>query len=205
MAKPLSDYALRAIHDDRLIDRELDELIGLCKGAILDGTINQAEAEGIMAWLNAHHHCLDTYPANILYDRLRLMLADGLLDSDEEGDLLGLLLRLGAPADANGNTHSALPIDEPPPRLIIEGHSFCFTGNFAFGTRAQCQDAINQRGGIAVDNITKKLHYLVIGNIGSEFWKHSTFGNKIAKAVDYREQGAPLIIISEPYWADHLT
>jgi len=204
MTKQINEFGLRMIHDERLIAREIDELTGLCKGAILDGSINQAEAEGIMSWLEAHGHCLDTYPANILYDRLRTMLADGLLDSDEEGDLLGLLLRFAAPPDSSGNTPSALPIDEPAPPVTVEGHSFCFTGVFDFGSRTQCHAAISQRGGIAADGITKKLHYLVIGNIGSEFWKHSNFGNKIAKAVEYRDQGSPLIIISEQHWMEHL-
>lgn len=205
MTRPFNDSDLRNIHDDRLRDRDIDELTGLCKGAILDGSINQAEAEGIMAWLNAHAHCLKAYPANILHERLRLMLDDGVLDSEEEGDLLGLLLRFATPETMAGTPHSALPIDEPPPPVTISGHSFCFTGTFDYGPRAACQAAVNSRGGLAVDAITKKLHYLVIGNIGSEFWKHSTFGNKIAKAVEYRERGAPLIIVAEQHWQDHLT
>lgn len=204
MSKNINDFGLRMIHDDRLIDREIDELTGLCKGAILDGTINQVEAEGILHWLNTNAHCLDTWPANVLYDRLRAMLADGLLDSDEEGDLLGLLMRIANPEQSDTLPHSALPIDEPEPPVTIAEHSFCFTGVFDFGSRAACHDAVDSRGGIAVKSITKKLHYLVIGNIGSEFWKHSTFGTKIAKAVEYRDNGAPLIIISEQHWVEHL-
>jgi NAD-dependent DNA ligase len=204
MTRPLNDSDLRNIHSDRLIDREIDELTGLCKGAILDGSINHVEAEGIMNWLVAHSHCLNAYPANVLYERLRLMLADGLLDSDEEGDLLGLLLRFASPETPEGTVRSALPIDEPPPPITIEGHSFCFTGNFDYGTRTECQAAVNSRGGLAVDSITRKLHYLVIGDLGSEFWKHSSFGHKISKAVEYRERGTPLIIVSEQHWEAHL-
>ena len=204
MAKSISEQGLRAIHDERLIAREIDELTGLCKGALLDGTISQVEAEGISAWLDAHHHCLDTWPASVLYERLRIMLADGLLDESEQGELLGILLRMAASPSDDGATPSALPIDEPAPPITINGHSFCFTGVFDFGSRAECQTAINQRGGIAVDSITKKLHYLVIGNVGSEFWKHSNFGTKITKAVEYRERGIPLIIVSEAHWVAHL-
>lgn len=204
MRQTPNDYGLRAIHEDRLIAREIDELTGLCKGAILDGSINQTEAQGIMAWLDTHTHCLDTWPASVLYERLRGMLADGTLDSDEERDLLGLLTGFATPESARGAVTSALPIDQPAPPVTIDGHSFCFTGVFDFGTRAECEQAIADRGGITANGITKKLHYLVIGNIGSEFWKHSTFGTKIAKAVEYRDAGAPLIIISERHWAGHL-
>jgi NAD-dependent DNA ligase len=204
MGKQITEYGLRMVHENRLIEREIDELIGLCKGAILDGSINQSEAEGIMGWLEAHGHCLDTWPASVLYDRLRDMLSDGLLDPDEEGQLLEILLRMAAPPNQDGKTPSALPIDEPPPPITIENHSFCFSGVFDYGSRTQCHDAVHQRGGVAVESITKKLHYLVIGNIGSEFWKHSNFGTKIAKAVGYREQGSPLIIVSEQHWVRHL-
>lgn len=204
MGKPPNDYGLRAIHGDRLIAREIDELTGLCKGAILDGSVNQTEAQGIMAWLDTHIHCLDTWPASVLYDRLRGMLADGNLDSDEERDLLGLLTEFATPESARGTTTSALPIDQPAPAITIDGHSFCFTGVFDYGSRAECQQAVSDRGGMAASGITKKLHYLVIGNIGSEFWKHSTFGTKIAKAVEYRDAGSPLIIVSERHWVGHL-
>lgn len=204
MSRPPNDYGLRAIHEDRLIAREIDELTGLCKGAILDGSINQTEAKGIMAWLDTHIHCLDTWPASVLYDRLRGMLADGTLDSDEERDLLGLLTQFATPENVRGGVPSALPIDQPAPPITIGGHSFCFTGVFDYGSRAKCEQAVSERSGIAANGITKKLHYLVIGNIGSEFWKHSTFGTKIAKAVEYRDAGAPLIIVSERHWTDHL-
>lgn len=204
MSRAPNTYGLRIIHEDRLIERELDELTGLCKGALLDGCISQMEADGIYAWLNANMHCLDSWPASVLYERLHAMLSDGVLDEAEQGELLGLLLNIAQPPTEQGNTLSALPVDLPPPPITVAGHSFCFTGVFDFGSRAQCHEAITARGGMAVDSITKKLHYLVIGTIGSEFWKHSTFGTKIAKAVDYRDYGSPLVIVSEPHWAEHL-
>ena len=205
MPKNLNDYGLRLIHEPRLIQRQLDELTGLCKGALLDGTIAQIEAEGIHDWLHANVHCLDTWPANVLYDRLHAMLADGILDAAEQAELLDLLLSIAKPLRDDGTIPSALPVDNPPPSITVPSHSFCFTGVFDFGSRAQCHEAVLTRGGLAVEAITRKLHYLVIGTVGSEFWKHSNFGNKIAKAVEYRDRGAPLIIVSESHWADHLS
>jgi hypothetical protein len=63
---------------------------------------------------------------------------------------------------------------------------------------------VTDLGGICIHNVTKKLHYLVIGNIGSETWRHSSFGSKIAKAIEYQERGARLAIISEQHWTEHL-
>jgi len=166
---------------------------------------DQAEAEMILTWLSSRKACLDTWPASVLFDRLRVMLRDGVLDDDEQRDLLGLVMSIAKPPSASGAVApSSLPINDPPPGIIIPDHSFCFTGVFDFGTRAECQGVIQERGGLIANGVTKKLHYLVIGNVGSEVWKHTSFGLKIAKAVDYRENGSPLVIVSEGHWASHL-
>ncbi|WP_265948331.1 BRCT domain-containing protein [Dechloromonas sp. A34] len=199
------DPRLLRIHADRIIKRDIDQLLGICEFALQDGHIDQTEAHSILSWLHNHRLSIDTWPASVLYDRLRYMLADGHLDEDEQRDLLTLIMNIASPRSSAGNVvPTALPLNTPAPPVTIEGHSFCFTGVFDFGKRADCHGAIEQRGGIPAGSITKKLHYLVIGNIGSDVWRHSSFGSKIAKAVDYREAGAPLAIISESYWAARL-
>lgn len=205
MASELSDMALRQIHGDRIVKRQIDELIGLAKGALLDGKVEQREAEGIYAWLNANVMCLDTWPASVLYERLRTMLDDGVLDGDESAELLGLLMQFAAPqGGVESVAPASLPLSIPAPQIIHPGRSFCFTGVFEFGSRADCHEAVVARGGEAAKGVTKKLDYLVIGSVGSEFWRHSNFGTKIMKAAQYREAGAPLAIIAEPYWVSRL-
>lgn len=41
MAREPNDYALRSIHADRVVKQQIDELIGLSKGALLDGNVGQ--------------------------------------------------------------------------------------------------------------------------------------------------------------------
>lgn len=203
--KDPEDPRVLRIHTDRLIKRDIDQLLGICEFALQDGHIDQTEAESIFAWLKSHRISLDTWPSNILYDRLSRMLADGVLDDDEQGDLLGLIMSIVRPRNEGLIVPAALPLTSPAPALSFEARSFCFTGVFTFGSRAECQTAVTDRGGIAAKGITKKLNYLVIGSIGSEAWRHSSFGTKIAKAVEYREAGAPLCIVSEDHWTAHLT
>lgn len=199
------DGRLLHIHADRLIDRDINQLLGICEFALQDGHIDQGEAKSILDWLNNHQLCLDTWPANILYDRLQCMLEDNVLDNEEQGELLSLIMSIATPRDQSDRiTPSSLPLNTPAPTVIFDNRSFCFTGVFDFGKRTDCQEAVLNLGGIAAPGITKKLHYLVIGNIGSEVWKHTSFGSKIAKAVEYRESGAPLCIISESHWVTHL-
>lgn len=205
MAKKPTKYALDAIHSGRVAQRQIDELLGICKAALFDGYIDQTEAEGILGWLNAHVECLDTWPANVLYDRLKIILEDGVLDEHEQRDLLGLVLRIAKPERADGAPEpSSLPLSVPAPEIIFPEQTFCFTGVFEFGSREQCKQAVIERGGICLDGITKKLHYLVIGTIGSDHWQHSTFGAKIAKAVEYRDRGVKMHIVSESNWLRHL-
>lgn len=205
MGRELSDYALRQIHADRIVKRQIDELVGLAKGALLDGVVDQNEAEGILGWLDANAECLDTWPASVLYDRLRAMLADGVLDADEAGELLGLLMQIAAPAGVGvAAVPSTLPLTAPAPEILYTGRSFCFTGVFEFGSRAECHEVVMARGGEPAKGVTKKLNYLVIGSVGSECWRHSSFGTKIMKAAQYCEDGAGIAIVSEAHWVARL-
>lgn len=77
---------------------------------------------------------------------------------------------------------------------MFEGKSFCFTGVFKFGTRSECHHAV----------ITKKLDYLIIGSVGSEFWRHSSFGTNIMKAAQYKDDGSPIAIVAEAHWVGEL-
>src|SRR5690606_32291749 len=99
---------------------------------------------------------------------------------------------------------TALPLCNPAPPVIVKAHSFCFTGRLNSGSRPWCETRVVEFGGIPASGITKKLNYLVIGEIGSRDWLHSTHGLKIKKAVDYRESGVPLHIISEKHWYENL-
>lgn len=70
---------------------DIPELIGLCRGVLADGTINLAEAEFILQWLNERSNVLQTWPADELHRLLCTVLADGTLCEDEETELSGLL------------------------------------------------------------------------------------------------------------------
>lgn len=203
--KPISDpedQRLLSVHAKRIASRGIDQLLGICELSLQDGCIDQDEAEAILTWLSNHRECLDKWPANVLYDRLRCTLSDNRLDDDEQKDLLDLVMSISRPrADSGVIVPSRLPLNDPVPEIVVAERCFCFTGVFDFGSRAECIKAIAARGGVADKGITRKLHYLVIGNIGSEVWRHTSFGAKIVKAVEYRDAGCPLAIISENSWA----
>lgn len=130
-------------------DREINELIGLCKGMVSDGIVNQAEAEFLASWLTLNAEARNEWPANVLYERVRSMLIDGVFDENEEGELLGLLAKVAGGDAGRLNAHSlasGLPLDIPEPSIEIPGKQFCFTGKFLFGSRNTCHKEVTIRG-----------------------------------------------------------
>lgn len=191
----------------RVADRQVDEIIGLCKGVLADGQVNQNEAEFLLNWLETNQHAADKWPAKVLYPRIRAMLADGVLDDDEEQELLTLLMGItGSPkvAATGVSASTTLPFDDPAPRVAFSGEIFCLTGTFACGPRREVEEAILGRGGKCKSAPCKKTAFLVVGEVGSRDWLHSTFGRKIEKAVELRDGGAGIAIIPEERFFDYL-
>lgn len=74
------------------------------------------------------------------------------------------------------------------------------TGTMAYGPRKHCESLITERGGVIGGSVSKKIHYLIVGSIANDQWLHSSYGTKIKKAVELRESGVPIAIISEEHW-----
>jgi NAD-dependent DNA ligase len=197
---------LSAVGHERLSARQVDELIGLARGIACDGAVNQGEAEFLQRWLAANIGISNHPLIATLYQRVNEVLADGILDSEEAADLLATLNALSDRDFELGEVLKAttLPLCVPAPApLRFDGMSYCFTGTFNFGSRADCERAVSERGG-ECGSLRKSTAFLVIGLYATESWKHSSFGNKIMKAVEMRSEGVPIAIVSEAHWAGYL-
>lgn len=184
-------------------DRQIDTLIGLGKGLMADGRISQDEAEFLLGWLIQSRQATDNPIITNLYNKVNSFFSDGVLDESESEELLSILHQLSGGPTVVGEFGRAttLPINNPMPNIDFLARSFLFTGTCAFGTRKECQAATEQLGGINAKSVTMDLHYLVIGTYVTDSWAHETFGRKIEKAMEYRNQGLPLVIITEEHWA----
>lgn len=190
-------------HQTRIDRRSADALVGITAGLTADGTINQLEAEFLKNWIETHLIHLEDPVVNILYQRLANMLSDGVLDEDESAELLEILHQFaGLPVGAPQRTASvsSLPLNDPVPELEWFDRVFLFTGVMAYGPRKDCEALVIERGGVIGNSVSKKVHFLVVGSIGNEQWLHSAYGTKIKKAVELRNSGAPIAIISETHW-----
>ncbi len=184
-----------------IIDRQIDTLIGLSKGLIADGKINQLEAEFLQNWLLQNSGSDSPVILNLL-DKVVGFLEDGILDDDESKELFAILSALTGDCSEAGEVSktSTLPVCSPAPNIEFSGKNFLFTGTCAFGTRKQCQKAIESLGGSNSNCVTKTLNHLILGTYVTDSWAHESFGRKIEKAIEYRDKGLPLRIVTEEHW-----
>jgi NAD-dependent DNA ligase len=205
MALDKGDEFYNQVDGDRIASRQIDELIGIARGLVADDQINQAEVEFLQKWLAANLHISDQPVVSVLYRRISQMLSDGVLDEDEKAELLDTLNKFSRRDFELGEVlkSTSLPLDEPAPALTFVGQRYCFTGTFNFGCRKDCEQAVIKLGAEA-GSLTQKTNILVVGIYATESWKHSSFGNKIIKACEWRDQGFPISIVSEPHWKSYL-
>lgn len=190
---------------ERISSRQIDELIGIARGVAADGTLNQAEVEFLQKWLAANASISDQPVVRTLYGRINEVLSDGILDAEECNELLETLNSFSNRDFELGEVlkSTTLPLCDPPPGLAFVGRTYCFTGTFNYGKRKDCEQAVAERGG-ASGSLTMRTDYLVIGVYATESWKHSSFGNKILRACEWRDQSVPISIVSEEHWIRHL-
>ena len=138
------------------------------------------------------------------------IFADGRCDEAEREELKGVMEALCGytPQAKPEETYSTtLPLDSPLPDLVVfPERLFTITGRFAFGTCRKVMEVIQERGGVPSDSSpTRESHYLVIGVFASRDWASTNYGRKIERAVELRQSGSGIAIISEEHWRKFLS
>ncbi|WP_046269297.1 BRCT domain-containing protein [Pseudomonas syringae] len=193
----------RFFNQARIDRRSVDALIGISAGLCADGSINQAEAVFLKEWVEGNLTHLDDPVVNLLYRRLNNMLSDGVLDAEESIELFSLLKQFSGGQSLSSGGFSipgTLPLNNPAPVLDWNDRLFMFTGTMAYGPRKHCEELVLERGGQICSGLTKKTSFLIVGSLGNDQWLHSSYGLKIKKAVELREAGVPIAIVSEGHW-----
>lgn len=184
----------------RNLERDNEHLLGLAHGLIADGKLVDEEIQCLVEWMNKHQQPVRTWPASVVRDRLSRALADGVIDDEERADLFSLLRSMVGPDFPGAIASTELPLADEAAPIHHSGFSFCVTGKFAYGPRRIVEKEIEARGGFLHGNVTLGTDYLLIGGVGSRDWKHTAYGNKIEKAVQYREKGSQILIVGEDRW-----
>lgn len=190
----------------RIANRNIDEFIGICRGVIYDGQLNDAEIIRLEEWCHNNRGLASSWPLDVIANRLGAALEDGIVDDIERADLLSLVTRfVGSEQSDDLEAPTQLPLTDPAPSIVHHGNVFCFTGTFAFGTRKACEAAVLSRGGRFVDHISSAMAYLVIGSRITGAWIHTNYGRKIESAAEMARGGAAIGIVTEAHWTRSLS
>lgn len=188
------------------IDKAIEHLLGLCSGMTADQHLNDHEIIFLRHWLADNEIIRARWPANVLSERIETVLADGVITDAERSDLLETLNQLLGDPQQLGTTSgisTSLPVT-PDAQVNPLGTYVCLTGKFITGTRKKCEDIVLSTGGTPEGDVTLKTNYLVIGDLASRDWKFSSFGRKIEKAMELREKGQQIAILTEEMWISGL-
>lgn len=198
--KTLTFNENRRFNHKRVVDRNIDELIGLARGILADGKVDKTEAETLQKWLIAVSGMEHPMLQNLLM-KVNEMLEDNVLDDEESAELFETLNNFIGGNFEKGEIlkPTSLPLENPEPDITIRGSSFCFTGTFTTGTRKEVEAMVEEKGGKAT-RLNGSTDYLVIGAYATDSWIHSSYGRKIEQALDFQKKGGEIKIISEEHW-----
>jgi NAD-dependent DNA ligase len=187
------------------MNRSLAALLGIAQGMLADGVLTDAEIRFLDEWLTNNSAIATAWPGDLIHQRVRDVLADGIVTPEERDHLVDTLQKLvgGRLEELANLTHVTELIFDEVPEIEFDGSVFCLTGNFVYAPRNVCIKETVDRGGIVKSNVSKKLNYLVVGGLGSPEWKNGSFGTKIHKAMELKQK-AQIAIVHEDKWAQSL-
>lgn len=186
--------------------KAVDQLVGICTGILADGEVNENEAIFFAEWVRKHAPAEPVWPFTDVLQRIERIFADGVCDAEERAELKDVMEALCGftqePLPMAENLSTSLPLCVPQPHpLVFANQQFVVTGKFAYGARTAVFDAIAALGGLPTDSApTKTTNYVVIGVFASRDWINTSHGRKIEKAVQLREKGTGINIVSEEHW-----
>lgn len=192
----------------RQFTKSMQTLLGICTGIAADNHINDSEIQFLNTWLKEYPEVTNAWPGYLIANRVKDALKDGIITESERSDILETVTQLintsFTETGAAASDSTALPVDDDP-SIFFRNMTYCFTGRFIYGTRANCERIVLSLGAMPIDRVSKKLNYLVIGTLIEPSWSQSTYGNKISQAIKHRDSGSEICIISEKQWTNALT
>jgi hypothetical protein len=169
-----------------------------------DGLVSVDELRGLSEWLQEHDQLKTCWPYDEVQSLATGVLADGMIGLEEHAMLVSFFGEFGSGLDnksvasphlRKGDTVVGLCAVSPEIRFVES--VFCLTGELRKYSRKEFEALIAGLGGIAVDGVSKKVHYLVIGAEENPCWAYACYGRKVERAMELRKEGHSIVMVHE--------
>lgn len=188
----------------------IQALHGVMEGALIDGVLGDDEIRNINEWLNDHDDLTGLYPYDELQSMMTSILKDGVIDDTERKTLMRFFIEFSNESVTNLTKEQIKELKSEiriegicavAPEITFDSTTFCFTGESKKASRDDFRNIIESLKCRSVQNVSKKVNYLIVGNEGSPYWKFSCYGRKIQNAIDLRKEGHQIQIVNElDFW-----
>ena len=187
----------------------MDVLSGLALGILADGQINSREAKFLKEWIDHNFTDLPSFSVKQLLPILSQLDAGDEVPLDTLHELeaiLSNLVGLDAPTDSvpqsglseTKGLPSKLIYDENEEPVPLCGMEVVVTGNFTAFSRSEAEELLERHGALIRQAPPRqKTHYVFVGEKGSKAWRNSQLGRKIERALELRDEGHGISILSE--------
>jgi hypothetical protein len=177
------------INEKRINQKNIDELIGICQGILADNLINKDEIDFIYGWIQgkfSKDEIKKFFIVNYIYNNLEKSLETSNLNDKDFNNFKNKLKNIISLDSILDNINS------------IENNSICCCSGIFSEDKTTIKQILKNKNITITKNVTLDINYLIIGSLGNPEWKHGLYGNKIEKAIDYRDKKKTgLVIISE--------
>jgi NAD-dependent DNA ligase len=190
-------------------EKSVNELLGLCQGIIADGSVCEKEIVFLQKWF-ANHNSNVNYKSenffNVISDKINeISQANNIEKQPLLVDFYSFLQKLTGSDYELGEVQKSttLPVNDNA-KIVIPESKFVLTGTFARLPRKQIAEIIEANKGYVKSNVTLDINFLVIGEYVSKDWINSSYGRKIERAVELKQQSHQIEIVSEAHFLNHI-
>jgi hypothetical protein len=174
-----------------------------------DGQVSVDELCGLADWLLENEHLKTCWPYDEIESVVSGVLEDGKVEPAEHAFLMAFFGEFVSMQDSKAvvSPHvkegaTVVGLCAVGPQIRFPDSVFCLTGSSRKYTRRDFAVVIADRGGRAVNGVSRKVHYLVIGADGNPCWAYACYGRKVERAVALRKEGHPIVMVHEKDFHD---
>ena len=194
----MDEEALYNIHNKNLMKRATTTFMGILEGLIADETIVSSEVAFLSEWLKLNKDAADKWPMSEVQLAINSAMSDNELCAEDLHNIKDVIRRIVPPLRRieEGAAIPSAPWDKDE-SVILANMTCVLSGNFQILPRQEIEQILKFKGATIQPNVTKKIKYLFVDYSENTYWKQGSFGTKIEKAIEIREQTGIKILTEE--------